>query len=74
LYATYPGKTIDIEREQTLIAEYDRLVLQFPLQWYSTPSILKQWLDEVFTTTWLFSLGGRTAAGKELMKCFFHFA
>lgn len=67
LYAAYPEKTIDIEREQTLIAEHDRLVLQFPLQWYSTPSLLKQWLDEVFTTAWLFGPGGRAVAGKELL-------
>lgn len=67
LYAAYPEKTIDIEREQTLIAEHDRLVLQFPLQWYSTPSMLKQWLDEVITTAWLFSHGGRAVAGKELI-------
>ncbi|MFC3884974.1 NAD(P)H-dependent oxidoreductase [Bacillus songklensis] len=67
LYAAYPEKTIDIEREQALVAEHDRLVLQYPLQWYSTPSLLKQWLDEVFTTTWLFGPGGSKAAGKELV-------
>ncbi|GGA11407.1 putative NAD(P)H oxidoreductase YrkL [Paenibacillus marchantiophytorum] len=67
LYAAYPGKTIDIEREQALIAEHDRLVLQFPLQWYSTPAMLKQWVDDVFTTSWLFSHGGRKVAGKELI-------
>jgi putative NADPH-quinone reductase len=67
LYAAYPDKTIDIEREQTLIAEHGRLVLQYPLQWYSTPSLLKQWLDEVFTTTWLFGSGGSAVAGKELV-------
>ncbi|KEQ27397.1 NAD(P)H-dependent oxidoreductase [Paenibacillus tyrfis] len=67
LYAAYPEKTIDIERGQALLAEHDRLVLQFPLQWYSTPSLLKQWLDEVFTTAWLFGPGGRAVAGKELL-------
>lgn len=67
LYTSYPEKTIDIEREQTLVAEHDRIVLQFPLQWYSTPSLLKQWLDEVFTTSWLFGPVGRTVAGKELV-------
>lgn len=67
LYAVYPNKTIDIAHEQNLLAEHDRLVLQFPLQWYGTPSLLKQWLDEVFTTTWLFGSGGRKVAGKELV-------
>ncbi|MEK8128906.1 NAD(P)H-dependent oxidoreductase [Paenibacillus filicis] len=67
LYTSYPEKRLEVQREQTLIAEHDRLVLQFPLQWYGTPSLLKQWLDEVFTTAWLFSPSGRTVAGKEFV-------
>lgn len=27
----------------------DRLVLQFPVQWYSTPPLLKRWEDQVLT-------------------------
>ncbi|MBN6185397.1 NAD(P)H-dependent oxidoreductase [Aneurinibacillus sp. BA2021] len=67
LYAAYPEKVIDSAREQALIAGHDRIVLQYPLQWYGTPSLLKQWLDEVFTTTWLFGPGGSAVAGKELL-------
>ncbi|GKS12677.1 putative NAD(P)H oxidoreductase YdeQ [Paenibacillus chitinolyticus] len=67
LYGAYPEKVLDIGREQALLAECERLVLQFPLQWYSTPSLLKQWLDEVFTTAWLFGPGGKAVAGKELL-------
>ncbi|MNP41878.1 General stress protein 14 [compost metagenome] len=29
--------------------------------------MLKQWLDDVFTTSWLFGAGGKTVAGKELV-------
>lgn len=49
LYALYPDGQIDyaVERERILCAE--RLVLQFPLQWYSVPSLLKQWMDSVLT-------------------------
>ncbi|UFJ41798.1 NAD(P)H-dependent oxidoreductase [Brevibacillus humidisoli] len=67
LYAVYLEKTFNIEREQAQVVEHDRLVLQFPLKWYSTPPLLKQWLDEVFTTAWLFGPGGRMLAGKELL-------
>ncbi|MFE4571196.1 NAD(P)H-dependent oxidoreductase [Paenibacillus chitinolyticus] len=67
LYGEYPEKVLDIGREQALLAECERLVLQFPLQWYSTPPLLKQWLDEVFTTAWLFGPGGKAVAGKELL-------
>lgn len=49
LYALYPDGHIDsaIERERLLRAE--RLVFQFPLQWYSVPALLKQWMDTVLT-------------------------
>ena len=49
LYALYPDGKIDaaVERERLLRAS--RLVLQFPLQWYSTPPLLKYWLDAVLT-------------------------
>ncbi|WP_103109352.1 NAD(P)H-dependent oxidoreductase [Brevibacillus reuszeri] len=67
LYASYADKEIDVQYEQTLLADHERLVLQFPFQWYGTPSLLKQWLDEVFTTAWLFGSGGKAVAGKELL-------
>lgn len=49
LYSLYPDGKIDgaIERDRLLRAS--RLVLQFPLQWYSTPSLLKEWEDTVLT-------------------------
>lgn len=66
-YASYADKEIDVQYEQTLLADHVRVVLQFPFQWYGTPSLLKQWLDEVFTTAWLFGSGGKAVAGKELL-------
>ena len=67
LYASYADKALDVQYEQTLLADHERVVLQFPFQWYGTPSLLKQWLDEVFTTAWLFGSGGKAVAGKELL-------
>lgn len=67
LYKVYPDFAIHAEQEQDLIARHDRIVLQFPIQWYSTPALLKQWLDDVYTTTWLFGTGGKAVAGKELI-------
>ena len=57
LYALYPDGRIDgsVERERLLRAT--RLVFQFPLQWYSTPALLKQWQDTVLTA------GGRGRDG-----------
>ncbi|CQR55532.1 NAD(P)H-dependent oxidoreductase [Paenibacillus riograndensis] len=67
LYKAYPHFTIHAENEQDLVARYDRIVLQFPIQWYSMPALLKQWLDGVFTTSWLYETGGKAVAGKELV-------
>jgi putative NADPH-quinone reductase len=49
LHSLYPTGQIDfgVERERALRA--DRLVLQFPLYWYSTPPLLKHWQDAVLT-------------------------
>ena len=40
LYALYPAGQIDIATERARVLRADRLVLQFPLYWYSTPPLL----------------------------------
>ena len=67
LYDLYPDGKIDVAAEQAALEKTDRIVLQFPMQWYSTPPLLKQWLDDVLTYGW--SHGGETQAlrGKQLM-------
>jgi putative NADPH-quinone reductase len=51
--ARYPGGVIDMladgEAEARALLEADRIVLQFPIQWYSTPALLKAWQDAVLT-------------------------
>ncbi|MET8827655.1 NAD(P)H-dependent oxidoreductase [Streptomyces sp. NPDC004610] len=42
-----PGARFDVPRERALLGAHDTVVLQFPFYWYSTPPLLKQWLDEV---------------------------
>ncbi|MCC3372756.1 NAD(P)H-dependent oxidoreductase [Cohnella sp. REN36] len=58
LYREYPDWQIDVQREQRLLLEYDRIVLQFPFYWYSCPPLLKKWMDDVFTFGWAFGPGG----------------
>ncbi|MGN7870005.1 NAD(P)H-dependent oxidoreductase [Paracoccus sp. 22332] len=49
----YPDGRIDFEadgrREAERLLTADRIVLQFPIQWYSTPPLLKAWQDAVLT-------------------------
>lgn len=43
----YPDYQIDINAEQEAIKNADFIILQFPFYWYSTPAILKKWIDDV---------------------------
>lgn len=67
LYDVYPNEKIDVKKEQELLLSHDRIVLQFPLYWYSTPSLLKKWMDEVLTYGWAYGTGGDNLRGKQLL-------
>lgn len=49
LYPTGIEMERDSEREAARLLAADRIVLQFPMQWYSTPALMKQWQDVVLT-------------------------
>src|SRR5262245_35186237 len=66
LYARYPDGGIDIACEQALLEEAECIVLQFPLQWYNCPPLLKQWLDDVLAQGWAYGDGGTALEGKTL--------
>lgn len=38
-----------LEDELALLADCDRLILQFPLYWYSVPAKMKAWIDTIWT-------------------------
>lgn len=65
-YAQYPDFVVDAAREQALIESHDRIVLQFPFYWYSSPALLKQWEDVVLQAGWAYG-GRRALVGKEFM-------
>ena len=58
LYQEYPELEIDVKREQELLLDHDVIMLQFPLFWYSTPAILKEWQDLVLEHGWAFGSKG----------------
>ena len=68
LYETYPDFTIDQDHEQTLLAEHDALVIQHPFYWYSSPSIVKEWLDLVLEHGWAYGRTGTALSGKLWMQ------
>lgn len=67
LYAEYPRHDIDIEAEQQRLLDHDVIVFQFPLFWYSTPSLLKEWIDLVLENGFAHGEGGDQCSGKAMM-------
>jgi len=67
LYALYPDFRVDKESEQALLRDADLIVFQFPLFWYSSPALLKQWIDAVFEYGFAFGKEGTALHGKSLL-------
>ena len=67
LYAEYPRFDIDIDREQVRLLEHDVILFQFPMFWYSTPSLIKEWEDLVLEPGFAYGAGGDKLTGKRLM-------
>jgi len=67
LMANYGDFRIDVAREQRLLLEHDAIVFQFPLYWYSTPAILKEWQDAVLAYGFAYGSGGDKLHGKKLL-------
>lgn len=67
LYERYPDGGIDVATEQALLAAHEAVVLQHPFYWYSTPPLLKEWLDVVLTWGWAYGRGGTALRGKTVL-------
>lgn len=67
LYSVYPHSLINVDREQKLLLEHDRIVIQHPFFWYSTPAIVKEWFDLVLEYGWAYGDGGNQLHGKTLL-------
>ncbi|MFN6183128.1 MAG: NAD(P)H-dependent oxidoreductase [Burkholderiales bacterium] len=65
LYEHYPDWNIDVAFEQSLLLAHDRIVFQHPFWWYSTPPLMKKWLDDVLTYGWAYGPGGVALQGKD---------
>jgi putative NADPH-quinone reductase len=65
----YADGEIDLDREVARLIAAQRIVLQFPVQWYSTPPLLKVWQDRLFTRMFYVNAEteGAQIAGRPLM-------
>src|SRR3989338_1116681 len=66
LYETYPDFVIDVDAEQEKLLAHQVIALQFPFYWYSTPALLKEWLDLVWLHGFAYGKGGDRLKGKQL--------
>ncbi len=66
LAAEYPDFQIDVTREQARLRAHDVLIFLFPLHWYSTPALLRQWQDQVLSYGFAYGSGGDALKGKLL--------
>ncbi len=68
LYEAYPDLVIDVSHEQELLAKHDVVVFQHPFYWYSSPAIVKEWMDQVLEHGWAYGPNG-TALKDKVMIC-----
>ncbi|BCN26555.1 NAD(P)H-dependent oxidoreductase [Vibrio alfacsensis] len=66
----YPNYQIDVEAEQAALLSADVVVLQFPFYWYSSPALLKKWVDDVFSFNFAYGPEGDKLKGKDFMLSF----
>lgn len=59
------ASSFDTTAEHSVIEAHDKIVLQFPWYWYSTPAMMKKYLDEVLAPGWAFE-GRYALEGKKL--------
>ena len=64
LYEEYPNFIIDIEKEQELLKSHDIVIFQHPLYWYSSPALIKEWIDVVFQHGFAYGAEGRALKNK----------
>lgn len=64
LYELYPDSKLDIDKEQQRLLKYDKVIFQFPFYWYSSPPLLKKYLDEVFLFNYAYGPEGTKLNGK----------
>ena len=67
LYSEYSNFRINIEKEQQRLLDHDVIVFMFPMYWYSTPAILKEWQDLVLEHGFAYGHDGNQLKGKKFL-------
>lgn len=68
LYELYPDFQIDVRAEQEQLLRHEVILWHHPFYWYSSPPLLKQWIDLVLQFQWAYGPGGTRLSGKQVMN------
>ncbi len=66
----YPDGKFDVEKEQQFLVDADVIVFQHPMFWFSVPSMLKKYMDDVLTHGFAYGTGGDKLHGKKFYHSF----
>ena len=66
----YPDFKFDVEKEQARLVKADVIVMQFPFFWYSMPSIMHKYQEDVFQHGFSHGSKGKALVGKKLLISF----
>ncbi len=69
LYERYPDFNIDVDYEKKLLSDHQVIIWHHPFYWYSSPPLLKQWIDLVLEFGWAYGPGGDALKGKVILNC-----
>jgi len=64
LYENFPDFNIDVNLEKILLSQHDIIIWHHPFYWYSSPPLLKQWIDLVLEFGWAYGPHGDILHGK----------
>ncbi|MEN8202598.1 MAG: NAD(P)H-dependent oxidoreductase [Bacteroidota bacterium] len=67
MYDLYPDFHLDVKAEQEILLENDLFIWQHPFYWYSSPSLLKEWIDLVLEHGVAYGKSGRMLLGKQVV-------
>lgn len=66
----YPDFNVNVEAEQQNLVWADTIVMQYPVFWYSMPSLLHRYIEQVFVHGFSHGSKGDKLKGKRLIMSF----
>ena len=70
LDALYNMKPINVEEEQRRLRGANVIVLEFPIWWYSSPSLMHRYVEDVFTHGFAYGSQGKALNDKKFILSF----